>query len=110
MSNSIINGVTSTDATIDLITELDKPQPPSMYHVVMLNDDFTPMGFVVAILMDVFHKTPEQAKDIMLQVHHEKRGIAGTYTKEIAQEKSDRTKQIARASDFPLNCIIEAVE
>lgn len=105
-----MNGATSNDATIDLITDLDKPQPPSMYHVVLLNDDFTPMGFVVAVLMDIFHKAPEEAKHVMLKVHHEKRGIAGTYTKEIAQEKSERTKQIARASDFPLNCIIEAVE
>lgn len=80
---------------------------PKMYHVILLNDDYTPMDFVIELLMVVFHKPYEQAQAIMLTVHHKNRGIAGTYTHEIAVEKMNKANEIAIANGFPLQTIIE---
>lgn len=84
-------------------------EPPKLYNVVLLNDDYTPMDFVVEILMKFFAKDLEQAYEIMLSVHQQNRGIAGVYPKEIAIEKRNQTILSAKANQFPLNCIVEAV-
>lgn len=84
-------------------------EEPSFYHVVLLNDDYTPMDFVIEVLINLFQKSYNDAHDIMMQVHHRQRGIAGTYAREIAQEKMNQVLLSAKANDFPLNCLIERV-
>ncbi len=98
------NGQTEliTDKTIEL-------QEPSFYHVILLNDDYTPMDFVINILMQLFNKDYAQAYTITMQIHHQDRGIAGTYPKEIANEKMTQVNLSARANDFPLTSIIESI-
>lgn len=83
-------------------------QEPSLYHVILLNDDYTPMDFVIEILMHLFHKNYDDAHAIMMQVHVQERGIAGTYSREIAEEKINQVNYSAQANDFPLTCILEA--
>lgn len=86
-----------------------KTKKPSMYRVILLNDDFTPMDFVVAVLQSVFDKTREEATEIMLQVHEQGVGIAGVYTFEIAETKASQVTDMARRSLHPLQCEIEKV-
>ena len=85
-------------------------QPPSMFQVVLLNDDFTPMEFVVLVLQEFFNKDREAAICIMLKVHMEGRGICGVYPKDIAQTKVEHVMEAARAAGHPLQCICEPVE
>lgn len=83
-------------------------EPPTLYHVILLNDDYTPMDFVVEVLMKFFSKNLEEAYEIMLNVHQQERGVAGTFAKEIAIEKRNQTVLSAKANQFPLNCVVEA--
>jgi len=84
-----------------------REQEPTLYHVVLLNDDYTPMMFVVDVLEDVFQKAPAEAYRIMMQVHLNGRGIAGSYAWEIAETKADRVAAIARDAGFPLKATVE---
>ncbi len=79
----------------------------NLYKVVLLNDDFTPMDFVVGILISFFNLTKERAIKIMLQVHIEGRGICGVYTRDIAETKVAQVNKYARRSEFPLLCSME---
>ncbi|QLI80639.1 ATP-dependent Clp protease adapter ClpS [Chitinibacter fontanus] len=92
-------------------TELKKADvrtaPPPMWQVVLLNDDFTPMDFVIDVLQQFFGLGSDQATQIMLKVHHEGRGICGTYPKDIAATKVADVTQHARAHQHPLQCIME---
>jgi ATP-dependent Clp protease adaptor protein ClpS len=83
--------------------------PPPMYQVVLLNDDYTPMDFVVRVLEVVFHKTDAEAERIMLQVHHQGRGICGIYTRDVASTRVDRVLRMAHAGQHPLQCLMEPV-
>ncbi len=83
---------------------------PSMWHVVLLNDDFTPMEFVVFLLMKVFRKEQSEAEAITFQIHIEGKGIAGTYTLEVAAEKADEVMKMARHEGHPLQCGVERAE
>ena len=87
---------------LDREKEKKKIKPPSKYKVVFHNDDYTPMEFVTTILEKIFNKTPAQATRVMLTVHRQGSGIAGVYSKEIAETKRDKTIQIARESGYPL--------
>lgn len=87
--------------------ELTKIKPPGKYNVVMLNDDTTPMEFVISVLMNIFHKGNEEAREIMLQVHENGRAIAGTYSFEVAEQKSVETVNLARTNHFPLDVTVE---
>jgi ATP-dependent Clp protease adaptor protein ClpS len=78
-----------------------------MYRVVMLNDDFTPMEFVVVVLQKFFGKSREQATQIMLKVHHEGRGVCGVYPRDLATTKVDQVSQYARQHQHPLQCVME---
>lgn len=80
---------------------------PRMFKVLLLNDDYTPMDFVVQVLRKFFHKTTEQATKVMLQVHYEGQGIAGIYTAEIAETKVAQVNDFSRAHDHPLMCTME---
>lgn len=84
-----------------------KLRKPSLYHVLIHNDDFTSMEFVVFILLTVFGRSESDALQLMLRVHHEGVGIAGLYTYEIAEMKVAKVTSLAQANEFPLLCTIE---
>ena len=84
-----------------------KSARPPMYKVVLHNDDFTTMEFVVYVLEEVFGRTSAEAMRIMLLVHVSGTGVAGTYTYEVAEMKVARTTALARANEYPLLCTIE---
>lgn len=81
--------------------------PPKMYKVLLHNDDYTPMDFVVAALEVFFHHSHEQAVKIMLQVHHNGVGVAGVFTHEIAESKTAKVLAAAKEAGFPLLCTYE---
>ena len=82
-------------------------QEPMMFRVLLHNDDYTSMDFVVEVLTGIFHKTPEEAVQIMLQIHEKERAICGVYSFEIAQTKAQQVKQSAKQNEFPLLATIE---
>lgn len=82
-------------------------EQPKRFKVLLLNDHYTTMEFVVMILLEVFHKTREEAVTIMLHVHRQGQGVAGIYTYEIAEMKCLKVHQSARRNGFPLRCVIE---
>jgi ATP-dependent Clp protease adaptor protein ClpS len=82
-------------------------EPPFLYQVVMLNDDFTPMEFVIHVLQAFFHHDLESATLIMLKIHHDGRGICGVFTKDIASTKVELVLAAARSSGHPLQCTLE---
>jgi len=84
-----------------------KQQEPTLYNVVLLNDDYTPMMFVVDVLETLFQKSPAEAYRVMMQVHLNGRGIAGVYSWEIAETKADRVAAVARDAGYPLKATIE---
>jgi ATP-dependent Clp protease adaptor protein ClpS len=84
-----------------------KIKEPEEYRVILLNDDYTAMEFVVEILMIVFHKQQEDAVRIMLDVHQKGKGTVGVYPYDIAQTKANQVHALARQNDFPLKCIVE---
>ncbi len=81
--------------------------PPPLYQVVLLNDDYTPMEFVVHVLQQIFHKSEEDAARIMLLVHHEGRGVCGVYPRDIAATRVEMVRQLARTHQHPLQCVME---
>ena len=84
-----------------------KTQKPSLYRVLLLNDDYTPMEFVVLVLQDVFNKTREEATQIMYHVHQKGVGECGVYPYEVAETKVTRVMDTARKNQHPLQCVME---
>jgi ATP-dependent Clp protease adaptor protein ClpS len=84
-----------------------KVKKPSMYKVVMLNDDYTPMEFVVMVLERFFNKSHDEATHIMMHVHQKGVGICGVYTYEIAETKVSQVMDLARQHQHPLQCTLE---
>ena len=80
---------------------------PRMYKVLMHNDDYTPMDFVIEVLRDIFHKNGQEAEDIMWAVHKKGKAVCGIYVKDIAQTKVQQVRQMSKASGFPLLTTIE---
>jgi ATP-dependent Clp protease adaptor protein ClpS len=85
----------------------DEIDEPPMYKVLLHNDDYTTMEFVVEILMLVFNKPPEEAVEIMLNVHQKGIGICGVYTYEVSETKVNTVHDLARGNGFPLKCTME---
>jgi ATP-dependent Clp protease adaptor protein ClpS len=85
-----------------------RTKPPQLFQVVMLNDDYTPMEFVVMVLQQYFQRDPDTATLIMLKIHHEGRAICGVYTKDVAATKVELVLTAARRDGHPLQCIMEA--
>lgn len=85
----------------------EKTKKPSMYKVIMLNDDYTPMEFVVHVLQRFFGKSPDEATRIMLMVHQKGVGICGVYTFEVAETKVTQVIDFAREHEHPLQCTLE---
>lgn len=96
----------STDIKIDEKIKV-KVSEPKAWKVILLNDDATPMDFVVSLLMEIFKHTPDKAKDITSQVHEQGSGIAGVYSFEIAEAKAVESTSLARANGFPLQIKLE---
>ncbi len=88
---------------------LDRLKEPEDYQVILLNDDYTSMDFVVEILMTVFHKSAEDAACIMLHVHKKGKGLAGIYPWDIALTKANQVHSLARQHEYPLKCNVEKV-
>ncbi|MEA3418692.1 MAG: ATP-dependent Clp protease adaptor ClpS [Campylobacterota bacterium] len=85
-------------------------QEPDMFRVLLHNDDYTSMDFVVNILMKIFHKNTQEAEMIMLKIHEKGSAICGVYTYEIAQTKAEQVKKLAKQNEFPLLATIEKDE
>jgi ATP-dependent Clp protease adaptor protein ClpS len=96
----------------DIVTERRtkeqvKTKKPPLYKCILLNDDYTPMEFVVEILKQVFHKAHAEATRIMLHVHQNGMGVAGVYPYEVAETKVRTVEELARESQYPLKCVLE---
>ena len=93
----------------DVIVETAPPElkRPPMYAVVLMNDDYTPMDFVIEVLQQYFDLNLDQATEVMLTVHYEGKGIAGVYPRDIAETKANQVNNYARAQGYPLLCQIE---
>jgi ATP-dependent Clp protease adaptor protein ClpS len=101
-------GIKHENSTV-LEKQAQKLKPPSMYQVVLLNDDYTPMEFVVAVIQEYFNKDRETAMQIMLKVHLEGRGVCGVYSKDVALTKVELVLAHARQAGHPLQCVMEEV-
>ncbi len=109
MPNRVPTRRPEQDSGAALVVEEAKPrlQQPPLYKVVMINDDFTPMEFVVQVLQMFFRHTREQAVQIMLQVHQAGRGVAGVFSPEIAETKVAQVNTFARKNHHPLLTVME---
>jgi ATP-dependent Clp protease adaptor protein ClpS len=87
-----------------------KVQPPQMYQVVMLNDDYTPMEFVVVVLQEYFGKDMDAATQIMLKIHLDGKGVCGVYSRDVAATKVDQVLEAANRAGHPLKCISEPLD
>jgi ATP-dependent Clp protease adaptor protein ClpS len=90
-----------------LVARESKLKPPPLFKVFLLNDDYTPMEFVVVVLQRFFSKSREQATQIMLKVHKEGMGVCGIYPKDIAATKVEQVVAFARQHQHPLQCMME---
>ena len=90
-----------------LLDTKPKTKKPSMYNVILLNDDYTPMEFVIIVLEKFFNKKQEEATQIMLHVHKKGLGICGTFTYEIAESKCKLVLDFAKKNEHPLQCTME---
>jgi len=120
--NSPLNFVLFFDAIYDIIKIMDsqlltrpkekekgagKVKEPEEYRVILLNDHYTSMDFVVEVLMVIFHKDFQNAQKIMLDVHKKGKGMVGMYPWDIAATKTEQVHAAARKNEFPLRCIVE---
>lgn len=93
--------------TITLINEKSELKIPPLYKIVLLNDDFTPMDFVVEVLRTFFAMNEEQAVQVMLKVHMEGAAVCGVYPSDIASTKVNQVVEFARSNQHPLRCVME---
>ena len=100
---------TTDNQTRTSVRRLTRTRPPPMYTVLMHNDDYTTMEFVVEALVAVFHKSPTEANRIMLHIHFKGSGVCGAFPYEIAETKVSKVHQMARREGFPLRCSLEPV-
>ncbi len=85
----------------------DKTKEPDLFKVVLLNDDYTTMDFVVWVIQKVFHKPAAEATKVMMDVHKKGRGVVGRFPYDIARTKAVQVKQLAKENEYPLECVIE---
>ncbi|MFT4021939.1 MAG: ATP-dependent Clp protease adapter ClpS [Acinetobacter sp.] len=103
------SGHTEDDPDSDLAVKVAPPEfkRPPLYAVVLMNDDYTPMEFVIEILQEFFAMSLDQATQVMLTVHYEGKGVAGIYPRDIAETKANQVNNYARSQGHPLLCQIE---
>jgi ATP-dependent Clp protease adaptor protein ClpS len=97
------------DGAVVLERRPQKVKPPQMYQVVVLNDDYTPMEFVVLVIQEFFNKDRATATQIMLKIHLDGKGICGVFTKDLAATKVDQVLGAAKQAGHPLQCVSEPV-
>ncbi len=90
----------------DVLTR-DRVEEPKKFKVILLNDDYTTMEFVVWVLVNVFHHSQAQSTRIMLHIHNEGVGVAGIYSREVAETRVAQVEQVAKEAGHPLQCIME---
>ena len=88
----------------------NKLEPPKKFQVIMHNDDYTPMEFVSALLQQIFHRSPAEASRITMVVHKGEKGVAGIYSREIAETKSRQANEVSKANGHPFLTEIEPVD
>ena len=100
------------DSNISSVVELEEPKlkKPSLYRVILLNDDYTPMEFVIYVLQTFFGYDKEKSTQIMLAVHTKGKGVCGIYTKEVAETKSNQINNFAKQNEHPLVSDIEPID
>lgn len=98
---------TVRDDGVALKPEKSRIKPPPLFRVVLLNDDFTPMEFVVVVLQKFFAMSREQATVVMLKVHREGKCVCGVYPRDVAATKVDQVSEFARQYQHPLACVME---
>lgn len=101
------SGGSGTNGDVMLAEPATRTKRPSMYKVVLLNDDFTPMDFVVSVLEQIFRHPHPGAMELMLQIHHKGAAVAGIYTRDVAETKADQVIEYARINEYPLQCTLE---
>ena len=101
---------TGGDDAVVLERRAQRTEPPKMYQVVLLNDDFTPMEFVVLVIQEFFNKDRETATQIMLKIHLQGKGVCGVFSRDVAATKVDQVLDAARQAGHPLQCLSEPVE
>ena len=104
------DGLEDSDTDIAVATVKPKIKKPPLYRVIIFNDDYTPMEFVVFILIEIFHHPPERAERIMLSVHKDGMGVAGIYHLEIAEQKAYESAEEAKEHQYPLKINVEEVQ
>ena len=107
MSKEILSSTDTEGESGVALSERVKTKRPSLYKVILLNDDYTPMDFVTEVLEVIFKKNHTESTEIMLKIHHEGKGICGVYPKEIAETKMSQVVDKARHRNFPLRCTVE---
>ncbi len=93
--------------TVVMERRTQKTKPPHLYQVMMLNDDYTPMEFVVSVIQEYFGKDQETATQIMLKIHIEGKAVCGVYSRDVASTKVDRVMEAAARAGHPLQCVSE---
>ena len=96
--------------TVLLERRPQKTKPPQMYQVLVLNDDYTPMEFVVMVIQEFFNKDRETATQIMLKIHLDGKAVCGVFSKDVAATKVDQVAEAARKHGHPLQCLSEPIE
>ena len=104
MTDKLLEKLTGTSIAEEQLEELKKP---SMYKVILLNDDYTPMEFVVLLLQQLFFMDEERATRIMLQIHTQGKGFCGLFTRDVAETKVNQVNQLAQHNEYPLFCAME---
>ena len=105
------DGGADTGVRSTVITQTKpKTQKPAMYRVLILNDDYTPMEFVVVVIQEFFNKDRETATQIMLKIHLDGRGVCGVYSRDMAATKVNQVMEAAHQAGHPLQCVSEPVE
>ncbi|OYY65024.1 MAG: ATP-dependent Clp protease adapter ClpS [Burkholderiales bacterium 28-67-8] len=99
--------IEDTPGSVVVDRQVAKVDPPRMYQVILLNDDYTPMEFVVMVLQEYFNRDLESATQIMLRIHHDGRGVCGVFSKDVAATKVELVLAAARRGGHPLQCIME---
>jgi len=102
--NSVNDDLFDSNLKIESEIRLDEPE---MYKVILHNDNYTTMDFVIEVLIDVFHMPAAKATKIMLDVHNKGAGVCGVYTRDIAETKVGQVHDIAKSREFPLKCSYE---
>ena len=105
--NSQDDGDNEHDAGFATTTEKPKLKRPPLYKVILINDDYTPMNFVVDVLRSFFNMNVEKATQIMLKVHTEGKGVCGVYSKDVAETKASQVNDYSRECEQPLLCSVE---